>query len=219
MPGNEPAGVPAPKTEPKTQLGNFYRAHRTEVLAGAGLVAGGLWYWKSKHSSSSSSASTTGSSSDIDSATGYPAGSAADIAALQAQAQTASGAAVVPSSPGDGGSQGYGDGGGTGYSGGGGGQSTLDSELATLNTSITTLGGEIQDMPPGAPGPVGPGTEIPASPVVGSATGKTGATVSNAQNQANIEAKLAVDEKGTTKGDKASVATLKRQLSAVKARS
>ena len=198
MPGNEPAGVPQAKAEPKTQLGDFYRAHRTEILGGAGLLVAVGLYWRSKHPSSSTASSATGadSTASIDPATGYPTGSAADIAALQAQG--ASGAAVVPSAPGDGSSQGYGDGGGTGYSGSGGGQSTLDSELATLNTSITTLGGEISQIPPpAAPGPQS-GNSSPA--VVGSATGKTGATVSNAQNQANIEESSRRRRKGHDQG-------------------
>ena len=210
-----PGNPPPVKDEPKTALGNFYRAHRTEVLGGAGLVVAVGLYWRSKHPSSSSSTAST-SSSDIDAATGYPAGSAEDIAALQAQAAAASGAGVVsPSSPGDGSSTGYGDGGGTGYSGSGG-LSSIDAELASIETTLTNNGTLDQPPPPAAPGPA-PGSG--SSPAVGVAGGKTGPTVSNAQNLANLDATLARDEKGTSAGDKASVTTLKKQIAAVKARS
>lgn len=213
-------GSPAPvKTEPKTAIGNFYRSHRTEVLSGAGLVVAGYAYYRKKHPSSSSSSSSTDSSSAIDSATGYPAGSAEDIAALQAQAAASSGAAVVPSSQGDGSSTGYGDGGGgTGYSGSGGYGSDIDSELQSIETTLQANGTLDQAPPPSAPGPQ---TQTPSqSPaVVGVAGGKTGATVSNAQNLANLDATLARDEKGTSAGDVKSTATLKKQIAAVKARS
>lgn len=212
-----PGSAPNVKTEPKTGLGNFYRAHRTEVLSAAGLLVAGGLYYRSKHPSSSSAAST--SSSDIDAATGYPAGSAEDIAALQAQAAAASGAAVVsPSSPGDGSSTGYGDGGGTGYSSSGG-LSSIDSELTAIETTLTNNGTLDQPPPPAPPGPAGGTTPPPSPAVVGVAGGKTGATVSNAQNLANLNATLTRDEAGTTAGDKASVTTLKKQIAAVKARS
>ncbi len=92
--------VESAKKEPGTKFGQFYRAHRPEVLAGGGIIVAALAYWKSKHPSSGS----TSASSSIDPATGYPAGSAADQAALAQQ----SGAGVTTpySSTGDG-STGY----------------------------------------------------------------------------------------------------------------
>jgi len=68
----DPDGIAFPSdtknasSEPKTSLGNFYRAHRTEVLAGGGIAVALFAYWRSKSSSNSAaaqSASTTPSSS------------------------------------------------------------------------------------------------------------------------------------------------------------
>ena len=57
------APVGDPKSEPKTSLGNFYRAHRTEVLAGGGILVAAIAYWKSKSSNAASSAQTSSSTS------------------------------------------------------------------------------------------------------------------------------------------------------------
>lgn len=66
---------PAP-SEPKTGLGDFYRAHRTEVLAGGGILVAIVAYWKSKSSSSSATTAAAAASSanglPIDPATGSP---------------------------------------------------------------------------------------------------------------------------------------------------
>lgn len=49
-------GITTPQSEPKTGLGNFYRAHRTEVLAGGGIIVALFAYWRSRSSSSSAAA-------------------------------------------------------------------------------------------------------------------------------------------------------------------
>lgn len=139
----KPASATAAK-EPSTKLGDFYRAHRPEVLGAGGVLVAGLAYWRSKHASSSSSSSTS-----IDPATGYPTGSAEDEAALASQ------------------SGGYSDGGGsTGYSGGGfsgdgGNGSDIASQLSAINSTLTRDTTLLQGLTSA------PGNSTPTSPTVG----------------------------------------------------
>lgn len=216
-----PISPTSAKAEPKTQLGQFYRAHRPEVLGGIGFVVAAFAYYKSKHPSSSSTASSsTAATTSIDPSTGYPAGSAADEAAL---AQQAAGTAIssVPTS-GDGSTSGYADGGGTGYSGGGGGISTIETDLAGIQSSISALS-LTQTTPPGTTSVTPPSvTTTPPSPVVTPTpppTTPAAPTATQTANLKNLNRELTKDEAGSTAGDKASVTTLKKQIAAVTARS
>jgi len=153
MPG-EPRNVPPVKAEPKTALGEFFRAHRTEVLAGAGILVAGYAYYRSKHPSASSaaaqnaSAATTaaGATGAIDPNTGVPY--ATELANAEAQ-----GVAVTsPASQGSGSTTGYGDGGGTGYSNGSGYGADIYSELQGIQTTLANQG-QLTQVPNAAPGP------------------------------------------------------------------
>jgi hypothetical protein len=155
--------------EPSTKFGQFYRAHRPEVLAGGGAVVAAIAYWKSKHGSSS----TSSTSSQIDPATGQVAGSAADEAALAQQ----SGAGVTSSgilpSGGDG-STGYS---GSGYGGDGGGGSDIATELGTIETTLTGDQTLLQGLTPTS----GPDPEMPANPAPGSPSVATKRTAAQAE--------------------------------------
>ena len=152
MPG-EPAGVPPVKAEPKTQLGEFFRAHRTEVLAGAGILVAGYAYYRSKHPSSAAASnaaaatSPTGATGAIDPNTGVPYST--ELADAEAQGIATS----APATVGGGGTTGYGDGGGTGYSGGGGYGADIYSELQSIQTTLANQG-TLTQVPNAAPGPI-----------------------------------------------------------------
>lgn len=119
----------APATEPKTSIGNFYRAHRTEVLAGGGIAVALFAYWKSKSSNSSTAAAT---------------------------AATAASSNSLPVDPNAGGISG---GAGSTYSGGGsnGGYGASNNALLTQLLGMATTPGQgllISNQPP----PVTPST-------------------------------------------------------------
>lgn len=134
-------GAGASKSESKTKIGNFYRAHRAEVLAGAGIVVAGVAYWRSKHPSSSSTASTATNADAIDPATGVP------YATELSEAQSG----ITSSAPGVDGSS-YGDGGSTGYTSGGGSPGPILSQLDTIQTELAgdqaILGGQMPTVTP-----------------------------------------------------------------------
>jgi hypothetical protein len=196
---------PTPAKEPSTKLGDFYRAHRPEVLGGIGVVVAGLAYWRSKHASASSSSAST-----IDPATGYPSGSAEDEAALAA----ANGAGVTAapvggySSDGSEGSTGYS---GSGYSGDGGNGSSIASALSGIQSSLTEDQTLLQGL---GSSPVSslPTNPTPTSPTVGR---------TNAQNEALTAKNLAADEaalkKSPTAKNKAAVKNLTTRLNKEKA--
>lgn len=168
--------------------------------------------------SKSASTATAGASTPIDPETGYPEGSAEDQAALAA---LESGSGAGSSGGGDGGG---GDGGvdpatgqtysseigalGADYSNAGIDPATgvsYSSELSTLGTNYTNALGDITSLQQEF-------TQYQQS-VKTPAAGKT-----PSQNLANLESQLARDEKGTSKGDVANRATLKKQIAAVKSR-
>lgn len=230
----DPTGAPTSAAkEPSTKLGNFYRAHRPEVLAAGGVVVAAVAYWRSKHPSSSSSSSST--STTIDPATGYPTGSAADEAALAAQSSAASGGLVATAPTSD--LSGYQDGGGgTGYSGSGGYGSQIESTLTSIqselagDTSIVSPPTSVTSTPPStgdptdgnSPEPIGGVGAITATDPTGAITGAATPQPPTAQQTATLSklnTELTKDEAGSTAGDKASVTTLKKQIAAVQARS
>jgi hypothetical protein len=207
---------PAAPAEPKTGLGDFYRAHRAECLGAGGVLVAVIAYVRSKKSGTSSSST---SSSAIDPSTGYPAGSAEDTAALQAAATDSTIAATAPATT----STTTGDGSSTGYSGDGGGGGYGSEILTAIDGLQTTLTGmTLTDTAPPSTTSTPPSTTSPPPGItftpLAPATPQP-PTAAQTQNLTNLEAELKKDSAGSTAGDKASVVTLNKQIAAVKARS
>jgi hypothetical protein len=194
---------PSAAKEPSTKLGQFYRAHRPEVLAGAGVLVGLAAWWKTKHPSSASSST----SSTIDPATGDPAGSAADQAALAEQQAAASGSTPYSVTPGGGD-------GSTGYSSGGyGGDNGSGSDvLAALQGIQTTLTGD-QTLLQGL-GSSGPDPEMPANPAPGSPSVATKRTAAQAEaiTTKNLAKDKAAEKASPSAKNKAAVTNLTKRL-------
>ena len=187
---------PSAAKEPATKLGQFYRAHRPEVLAGGGVVVALLAWWKTKHPSSSSSASST-----IDPATGDPTGSAADQAALAAQQAAASGSTPYSVTPGGGdGSTGYS---GGGYSGDGGSGSDVLTALQGIDTTLTADQTLLQGLTPA------PGNPTPTSPT---ASSKRTAAQAEAITEANLKNDQAALKANPSAKNKAAVKNLTTRL-------
>jgi hypothetical protein len=200
--------------EPATSIGQkfaqFYRAHRPEVLGLGGIAVAGLAYYRSKHPSSASAATTatdtSTTASGIDPATGVP------YATELAEAQSATAADGGVTAPGGGeGSTGYS---GGGYDGSGGDGSDILSALTGIQTTLNNgiqVTGDIPGTINGGPIP----SQTNNSPQA--TTGAASRTP--AENLANLDAELAKDKKINTPAAKSSVATLNKQITAVKARS
>jgi hypothetical protein len=195
------AGDKEPATSIGQKFAQFYRAHRTEVIGGAGVLVAGFAYYRSKHPSSASAATnatdTSTTASGIDPATGVPY--ATELAEAQQASSTGDGT-VYPS--GSDGSTGYS---GSGYGGDGGEGSSILTALQAIQTQLQT-GISVTSDPP-------PSTTVTPSQTSNSPTATQAANLKNLNNE------LAKDEKISTPAAKASVSRLNTQIAAVKARS
>ena len=195
------AGDKEPATSIGQKFAQFYRAHRTEVIGGAGVLVAGFAYYRSKHPSSATAATTatdtSTTASGIDPATGVPYST--ELAEAQQASSTEDGS-IYPS--GGDGSTGYS---GSGYGGDGGEGSSILTALQGIQTSLNDGISVTSDPPPST---TQTQTQTGGSP-----------TATQAANLSKLNAELAKDEKGSTAGDKASVTKLNTQIAAVKARS
>jgi hypothetical protein len=142
-------------------------AHKGPILAGFAIVGGVVFLWR-RHESKKTAAQS--SSTGIDPATGYPMGSAADLAALQVL-DNQPGTSAYPSSALFGTPPGTGSGGGGGGGGGGGTNPPPRVRVqpggppipapAPAPPLVTTPTSPIAAAPPAAPAPVTPA--IPAA--------------------------------------------------------
>lgn len=176
---------------------------------------------KSK-AATTAAAGSTSSSTPIDPQTGYPEGSAEDeaaLAAINAGSTTSSGgdSGIDPSTGQTYDSEIQGESidpsTGLSYSSelstDSGLLSTLGTEVTSYQNQITTLiNDQATDYNANNPPPAPTNTNTPKSP-----------TASQSATLTNLQSELNKDSQGTTKGDKASVVTLQKQIAAVKARS
>jgi hypothetical protein len=127
----------------------FFEKHKIAILAlGAGILVAAFFVFKSKSSTSSTASPAT---ANIDPATGYPYGSAADLAALGQTTANSSGS-----------------GGGGGYGGGGNNSGAFASQLASDISA---------DLSPSAVAASGGSGTTTSTPVTG--TGSTSDTEDN----------------------------------------
>lgn len=177
---------------------------------------------RSKSASAATTTATT-SSTPIDPQTGYPSGSAADQAALAQMASAAdqgSYGSGYYGSDGTGGSSSSLDTGtdpstGASYSSeiaaNSGALSTLGTDFQTLENQFSSLQGEV--VPPAT----STETTTPLAPTVAPSS-SVGLTPAQQTKLSSLNAQLAKDEASKTKGAKANVPVLKKQITAVESR-